>query len=114
MPVCAHAGIERRYSSVPIEWYEKGHGWAERNALYLEHVLAAELNSQGPWLARPAGGRETLQLVWRTAGRFAATPLVACHATFISRSLSVMDFEPEPTRNAAGPPWQGHDGAERA
>jgi alkylresorcinol/alkylpyrone synthase len=40
MPVFAHAGIERRYSSVPIEWYESGHGWAERNALYLEHAVS--------------------------------------------------------------------------
>ena len=40
MPVFAHAGIERRYSSVPIDWYEEGHGWAERNALYLEHAVS--------------------------------------------------------------------------
>ncbi len=38
MPVFAHAGIERRYSCVPLDWYEKPHGWAERNALYLEHA----------------------------------------------------------------------------
>src|SRR5260370_16973463 len=40
MPVFAHAGIERRYSSVPLEWYERAHGWAERNALYLEHAVS--------------------------------------------------------------------------
>ena len=38
MPVFANAGIERRYSCVPIDWYEKPHGWSERNALYLEHA----------------------------------------------------------------------------
>ena len=38
MPVFANAGIERRYSCVPIEWYERPHGWVERNALYLEHA----------------------------------------------------------------------------
>ncbi len=36
MPVFANAGIERRYSCVPIDWYEQPHGWTERNALYLE------------------------------------------------------------------------------
>jgi alkylresorcinol/alkylpyrone synthase len=40
MPVFARAGIERRYSSVPLEWYERPHGWAERNALYLEHAAS--------------------------------------------------------------------------
>lgn len=39
MPVFAHAGIERRYSCVPIDWYERPHGWVERNALYLDHAL---------------------------------------------------------------------------
>ncbi len=40
MPVFAHAGIERRYSSVPIGWYERDHGWAERNAIYLECAVS--------------------------------------------------------------------------
>jgi alkylresorcinol/alkylpyrone synthase len=39
MPVFANAGIERRYSCVPIDWYERPHGFRERNALYLEHAL---------------------------------------------------------------------------
>jgi len=39
MPVFANAGIERRYSSVPIDWYERPHGWAERNGLYLENAV---------------------------------------------------------------------------
>jgi len=39
MPVFANAGIERRYSCVPIDWYEAPHGWVDRNALYLEHAL---------------------------------------------------------------------------
>ncbi|MGO8916366.1 MAG: type III polyketide synthase [Stellaceae bacterium] len=40
MPVFDHAGIERRYSCVPLDWYERPHGWTERNALYLEHATA--------------------------------------------------------------------------
>ena len=39
MPVFANAGIERRYSCVPIDWYETPHGWVERNALYLDHAV---------------------------------------------------------------------------
>jgi alkylresorcinol/alkylpyrone synthase len=40
MPVFGNAGIDRRYSTVPIDWYEQPHGWAERNALYLENAVA--------------------------------------------------------------------------
>jgi alkylresorcinol/alkylpyrone synthase len=39
MPVFANAGISTRYSCVPLEWYERDHGWAERNRLYLEHAV---------------------------------------------------------------------------
>jgi alkylresorcinol/alkylpyrone synthase len=39
MPVFANAGIERRYSCVPIDWYEAPHDWTDRNALYLEHAV---------------------------------------------------------------------------
>jgi alkylresorcinol/alkylpyrone synthase len=40
MPVFANAGIERRYSCVPMEWYEEPRSWTERNALYLDHAAA--------------------------------------------------------------------------
>jgi len=38
--VFGNAGIATRYSTVPVDWYERPHGWAERNTLYLEHALA--------------------------------------------------------------------------
>src|SRR5487761_1340707 len=40
LPIFANTGIDQRYSCVPIEWYERPHGWVERNALYLEHAVA--------------------------------------------------------------------------
>ena len=39
MPVFLNAGIERRYSCVPIDWYESSHGWTDRAALYREHAV---------------------------------------------------------------------------
>ena len=38
--VFGNAGIDRRYSTVPVAWYEEKHGWTDRNSLYLEHALA--------------------------------------------------------------------------
>jgi alkylresorcinol/alkylpyrone synthase len=40
LPVFANAGIERRYSCVPIGWYLEDHGWKERNRLFLDHAVA--------------------------------------------------------------------------
>jgi alkylresorcinol/alkylpyrone synthase len=35
-----NTGIDRRFSSVPIEWYENLHDWPERNRVYLDSALA--------------------------------------------------------------------------
>lgn len=40
MPVFENAGIQCRYSCVPVEWYHQPHGWEERNRLYLQHAVA--------------------------------------------------------------------------
>src|SRR6201981_1636714 len=39
LPVFLNTGIHRRYSCVPIEWYDRAHGWPERNRIYLESAL---------------------------------------------------------------------------
>jgi alkylresorcinol/alkylpyrone synthase len=38
LPVFENAGIRRRYSCVPIDWYSRKIGWRERNLLYLRHA----------------------------------------------------------------------------
>lgn len=40
LPLFLNTGIERRYSCVPLEWYLQPHGWADRNALYIENAVA--------------------------------------------------------------------------
>ena len=39
LPVFLNTGIDRRYSCVPIEWYDRVHGWPERNRIYLASAL---------------------------------------------------------------------------
>ena len=39
LPIYTNAGIETRYSCVPLEWFREPHGWAERNRLYATHAL---------------------------------------------------------------------------
>jgi len=39
LPVFENTGIERRYSCVPIDWYENAHGWRERTSLYIENSV---------------------------------------------------------------------------
>jgi alkylresorcinol/alkylpyrone synthase len=35
-----NAGIETRYSCVPLEWFARPVAWSERNRLYVEHAVA--------------------------------------------------------------------------
>ncbi|HLI11409.1 MAG TPA: 3-oxoacyl-[acyl-carrier-protein] synthase III C-terminal domain-containing protein [Alphaproteobacteria bacterium] len=37
LPVYDNAGIETRYSCVPLEWYLEPHGWRDRSRLFVEH-----------------------------------------------------------------------------
>jgi alkylresorcinol/alkylpyrone synthase len=39
MPVFANAGIEKRYSCMPLDWYRRPHGWRERNELFERHAV---------------------------------------------------------------------------
>lgn len=38
-PVFANSGIRRRYSSVPLDWFDEPHGWPERNSRYLDTAI---------------------------------------------------------------------------
>jgi alkylresorcinol/alkylpyrone synthase len=38
MPIYGNAGIDTRYSCVPMEWYLVPHGWQERSELFVEHA----------------------------------------------------------------------------
>jgi len=39
LPVFVNSGIQRRYSSVPLDWYDEPHGWADRNRRYIAGAL---------------------------------------------------------------------------
>jgi alkylresorcinol/alkylpyrone synthase len=39
IPVFVNTGIHRRYSCVPVDWYDHPHGWAERNRIYAASAL---------------------------------------------------------------------------
>jgi alkylresorcinol/alkylpyrone synthase len=40
MPVFENTGIDRRYSCVPIDWYNEDHGWVDRTDLYIENSVS--------------------------------------------------------------------------
>jgi len=39
MPIFGNTGIDRRYSCVPIDWYNEDHGWQDRTELYVKNAV---------------------------------------------------------------------------
>jgi alkylresorcinol/alkylpyrone synthase len=52
LPVFANSGIRRRYSSVPLDWFEEPHAWPERNRRYLATALDLVESATGRALDR--------------------------------------------------------------
>jgi alkylresorcinol/alkylpyrone synthase len=74
MPIFAHAGIARRYSCVPIDWYERPHGWVERNALYLDHAVTLLDEAARAALARASLRADQIDAVVCVSTTGIATP----------------------------------------
>ena len=74
LPMFGNTGIERRYSCVPIEWYENLHGWPERNRVYLASALDL-LESATRDVLRRAGRRsEEIDAIVAVSTTGIATP----------------------------------------
>jgi alkylresorcinol/alkylpyrone synthase len=52
LPVYDNAGIETRYSCVPLDWYLEPAGWKARSALYVENALDLSEKAAKDCLAR--------------------------------------------------------------
>jgi alkylresorcinol/alkylpyrone synthase len=72
LPMFGNTGIDRRYSCVPVEWYEELHDWPERNAIYLQSAVDL--------LERAT--RDVLERTGHTAGEIGA--IVAVSTTGIA------------------------------
>ena len=55
LPVYDNAGIERRFSCVPIEWYLTPHGWEERTQLFIDNSVALLKEAAERCLGRDPG-----------------------------------------------------------
>lgn len=52
LPVFDNAGIDTRYSCMPMEWYEQNHSWSDRNPAYLESAVRLLEEAAGRALER--------------------------------------------------------------
>jgi alkylresorcinol/alkylpyrone synthase len=74
LPVYENAGIETRYSCVPLEWYERPHGWAEKNRLYLDNAVTLSAAAAEDALDRAGLGASEVDTIVAVSTTGIATP----------------------------------------
>ncbi len=74
MPVYENAGIDTRYSCVPIEWYLKPSTWKERNSLYIDNAVQLLASCAQACLAQARIGPEDIDAIVVASTSGIATP----------------------------------------
>jgi alkylresorcinol/alkylpyrone synthase len=74
LPMFGNTGIERRYSCVPIEWYEDLHDWPERNRVYLDSAIDLLESATATALARAGRRAEEVDAIVAVSTTGIATP----------------------------------------
>ncbi len=74
LPVFTNTGIRTRYSCVPIDWYDRAHGWAERNRIYLASALDLIESATRLVLDRAGLGKEAIDAIVTVSSTGIATP----------------------------------------
>lgn len=72
--VYTNAGIERRYSAKPIDWFEAPHDWPERTQAYLESASALFVESARSALTRAGLTARDVDVVVTISSTGIATP----------------------------------------
>ena len=90
--VFTNAGIERRHSARPIEWFDTPHGWSERTAAYLEGADALFVEATEAALARAGLSARDVDVIVTVSSTGIATPSIE------ARVGRRMGFRPDVTR----------------
>lgn len=72
--IYGNAGIAKRHSCVPIEWYLERHGWAERSRLYVDAALDLAEKAIGACLAECGLGLDDIDGLVTVSTTGIATP----------------------------------------
>jgi alkylresorcinol/alkylpyrone synthase len=90
--VFANAGIERRYSVRPIEWFEQPHDWTERTKAYLEGASALFVQAAQSALDRAGIRARDVDVIVTVSSTGIATPSLE------ARVSTQLGFKPNAAR----------------
>ena len=78
--VFVNAGIERRYSVRPIEWFDEPHDWSERTQAYLEGAEALFVRATARALAQAGIAASDVDVIVTVSSTGIATPSLEARA----------------------------------
>jgi alkylresorcinol/alkylpyrone synthase len=90
--VYMNAGIDRRYSVRPIEWFDTPHGWSERTQAYLDGAGALFVEAAQAALDRAGISASDVDVIVTVSSTGIATPSLE------ARAASQLGFKPSATR----------------
>ena len=90
--VFVNAGIERRYSVRPIEWYQEPHDWTERTQTYLDGASALFVQAARAALDRAGVAAQDVDAIVTVSSTGIATPSLE------ARVAAEMGFRPSAMR----------------
>jgi alkylresorcinol/alkylpyrone synthase len=74
LPIFDNVNVDSRYFCVPVEWFERDHGFPEKNALYVEHALDLSEKAASRALDRIGAAPEDVGAVFFVSTTGIATP----------------------------------------
>lgn len=89
LPVFEHAGIEQRYFSVPIEWFEKDHSLEEKNEVYIRSATALGASASRTLLEDTDTAPEQIDCIFYINTTGLATPSID------ARLVNVLGLRPD-------------------
>jgi len=78
-PVFTNAGINKRYSVCPLEWFETASGWNDRTERYLEGAKNLFRQAAGAALERAGLAAHDIDVIVTVSSTGIATPSVEAH-----------------------------------
>jgi alkylresorcinol/alkylpyrone synthase len=90
--VFTNAGIERRYSARPLDWFDEPHDWTERTQAYLEGADALFVDATEKALARAKISARDVDVIVTVSSTGIATPSIEAR---VGRQLG---FRPDVNR----------------
>ena len=88
-PAFENAGVARRGSVVPIEWFEEAHAWQDRNDAYLEGATAMYVEAASAALDAAGWQAEEVDIAVTVSSTGVATP------TLEARAAGALGFRPD-------------------